>query len=326
MKISVIIPCYNSENCIHKCINSILNQTHTELELICVDDCSSDNTLGILEEYAMSDSRVKIYKSDKNSGSAKNPIDRGISKSTSEFICVVGHDDYLDAMSIANIINRQKETDADIVCQRMVLVDQSGNVYRDSIPSNDFDFGQVITGKNAALPTTPKWIIGCNGALIRKSLYEKLSTYGVTHTHMNIDEYDTRELLVMSDKVAFVDANYYYVLTPDSITRKATYKIFEVLITNKMLVNLFRKTYGDNSKEAKAIEFLYLYSISNYWSEFKKLSPRMDDENRIKSYNIIKEHFKELKIKDVVKSSVSLKRKLTYLLPFWLFKFLENFK
>ena len=65
--ISVIIPVYNVENYLRQCLDSILNQTYTDFEVICVNDGSTDNSLNILNEYAQKDSRIKVI-SQKNKG------------------------------------------------------------------------------------------------------------------------------------------------------------------------------------------------------------------------------------------------------------------
>mgnify|MGYP002521741288 CR=1 FL=1 len=59
-KVSVIIPVYNTEKYIRKCLDSVCNQTLSDIEIICVNDCSPDNSLEILKEYAQKDNRIKI--------------------------------------------------------------------------------------------------------------------------------------------------------------------------------------------------------------------------------------------------------------------------
>ncbi len=65
--ISVIVPVYNAEKYLHRCLNSVINQTYKNLEIICINDGSSDNSLAILKEYASSDARIKII-AQKNGG------------------------------------------------------------------------------------------------------------------------------------------------------------------------------------------------------------------------------------------------------------------
>ena len=68
IKVSIIIPVYNVEKYIPECLDSVINQSLKEIEIICVDDCSTDNSYNILLEYAKKDNRIKIIKHDKNKG------------------------------------------------------------------------------------------------------------------------------------------------------------------------------------------------------------------------------------------------------------------
>ena len=94
MKISVIVPVYNSSDYIGRCIDSVLNQTYNNFELILVDDGSIDNSLSILKEYETKDKRIKVF-TQKNSGPgvARN---LGIAKATGDYIVFVDSDDYID--------------------------------------------------------------------------------------------------------------------------------------------------------------------------------------------------------------------------------------
>ncbi|MDA9120131.1 glycosyltransferase family 2 protein [Opitutales bacterium] len=91
---SVIVICYNSENTIEKCINSIFSQTYKQFDIICVNDGSTDNTLSLLNKFAKSDNCVRIFSQKNNGrGSARN---LGIKNSTSQFILFVDSDDFVD--------------------------------------------------------------------------------------------------------------------------------------------------------------------------------------------------------------------------------------
>ena len=65
VKVSVIIPVYNVEDYLKECLDSVLSQTLKDIEVICVDDCSTDDSLKILQEYANNDDRIKIIKNEK---------------------------------------------------------------------------------------------------------------------------------------------------------------------------------------------------------------------------------------------------------------------
>ena len=69
-KISAIIPVYNSEKYLRQCLDSVLEQTFSDIELICVNDCSSDSSLEILREYSKKDERIKVISFNQNQGAS----------------------------------------------------------------------------------------------------------------------------------------------------------------------------------------------------------------------------------------------------------------
>lgn len=115
VKVSVIIPIYNSEKYLEQCLESIINQTLMGIEIICVDDCSTDSSLDIIKNFSKKDSRVKILSTNTNSGSgtARN---KGMNHAKGEYISFVDSDDYLiDRKSYQKIYAYATENDADIV-------------------------------------------------------------------------------------------------------------------------------------------------------------------------------------------------------------------
>lgn len=112
-KISIIIPCYNVAKYLPKCLDSIINQTYKNLEIICVNDGSPDNCLEILENYKMKDNRIVII-SQKNQGlsSARNA---GIKCAKGDFIMFVDSDDWIEIDCCEKAINEALENNADLV-------------------------------------------------------------------------------------------------------------------------------------------------------------------------------------------------------------------
>ena len=94
-KISLIVPVFNVEKYVSKCLDSLVAQTLKDIEIICVDDCSTDNSLQIIEKYASKDSRIKIVKHEVNKGlgQARNT---GLGYSCGEYIWFIDSDDYVD--------------------------------------------------------------------------------------------------------------------------------------------------------------------------------------------------------------------------------------
>lgn len=113
MLISAIVPVYNLEHLVSRCLDSLVRQTHAELEIICIDDGSTDGSAAILEQAARQDKRIQVI-AKRNEGL---PMARktGIDRASGEFIIHVDGDDYLEPDAIEGLAGRQHETDADIV-------------------------------------------------------------------------------------------------------------------------------------------------------------------------------------------------------------------
>jgi len=100
-KVSVIIPVYKVEQYLEECLKSVINQTFTDIEIICVNDCSPDNCGEILKEYSEKDKRIKVINNEKNSGLSYSR-NRGIDISSGQYICFLDSDDTIEY----NIINK----------------------------------------------------------------------------------------------------------------------------------------------------------------------------------------------------------------------------
>lgn len=96
MKISVIIPVFNVECFLERCIDSILAQTLNDIEIICIDDCSTDNSFEIISKYAGQDSRLRVYQNKKNIGQGLTR-NRGIDLANGEYIAFVDSDDWIES-------------------------------------------------------------------------------------------------------------------------------------------------------------------------------------------------------------------------------------
>ena len=111
--ISVIIPVYNVEKYINECLNSVINQEYKNIEIICVNDGSTDKSMEKLEEFGKKDSRIRIIsRENKGSSYARN---LGLKESEGEYIYFLDSDDYISKDYLKNMYEKMAETDADIV-------------------------------------------------------------------------------------------------------------------------------------------------------------------------------------------------------------------
>ena len=118
-KVSIIIPVFNTEKYLKKCLDSVLNQTLSSIEVICINDCSEDNSLEILKEYSNKDKRLKLidFKVNQGVSIARN---KGVSESSGDYIGFIDSDDFVELDFYEKLYKKASETNAD--CAK-------GNIY-----------------------------------------------------------------------------------------------------------------------------------------------------------------------------------------------------
>ena len=113
-KVSIIIPVYNVEKYITKTIESVINQTYSDIEVILIDDGSEDSSGSICDEYAKNDDRIKVFHQE-NLG-VSQARNKGIDISTGDYILFIDSDDYVSNDYIEALINGAIKTNADVCC------------------------------------------------------------------------------------------------------------------------------------------------------------------------------------------------------------------
>lgn len=124
--ISVIVPIYNVEKYLKRCINSILNQTLKDIEIICIDDCSTDNSLSILKSFK--DNRIKIITLDKNIGVA-DIRNIGLDNVEGEYISFVDSDDYIDDDFLEKLYLKAQSDSLDIAASTLAEIDYNNIIH-----------------------------------------------------------------------------------------------------------------------------------------------------------------------------------------------------
>lgn len=125
MKVSICIPVYNVENLIGRCLDSVINQSYNNLEIIIVNDCTPDNSMQIVNQYAQKDHRIKIINHDKNHGLMMTRK-TGYMAATGDYITFCDSDDYLPKDSIEILYNEAIKTDADVVSGDYMYITVNG--------------------------------------------------------------------------------------------------------------------------------------------------------------------------------------------------------
>jgi len=129
-KVSVIIPVYNAQDYLKQCMDSIIGQTIRDIEIICIDDQSTDNSLEILQQYAIRDSRIKVIKQEKSgAGAARN---KGLKFASGEYLSFLDADDFFEPNMLEKAYSAGVQNMSDIVVFRSDIYD---NVKKKFIPN-----------------------------------------------------------------------------------------------------------------------------------------------------------------------------------------------
>lgn len=141
--VSIIVPVYNVEKFLSECLESLVNQTMPSIEIVCINDGSTDDSLKILKEYAKVDERIVIINK-KNSGYGDS-MNRGLEKATGEYVGIVEPDDFVELNTFEKMYGVAKEKNADVV--KANFFEYSTEKKDDTYKSNLFlkkDVGEVI--------------------------------------------------------------------------------------------------------------------------------------------------------------------------------------
>lgn len=217
-KVSVIIPVYNAEKYLKKCIDSVLSQTLKEIEIILVDDGSTDNSINILDEYDKNFKNIKVIHQ-QNSGPAK-ARNVGIENATGKYIGFVDSDDYLSNDMYETLYNIATQNNIDIVTGDYFTVN-AGNQTTSShfkMPSNQIiykdEIHNLITHANESRIL---WFAG-------KGIYKNkiIKDNKITYPPLKLGEETlfVLDCMLSAESMYYINKPfYYYEQTPNSLTR-----------------------------------------------------------------------------------------------------------
>lgn len=124
--VSIITPCYNSESYISQTIDSVLKQTYENWELLITDDCSTDNSVEIIHSYMQKDSRIKLFKTEKNTGHPSVPRNISLSYAKGELIAFLDSDDLWDEDKLVEQIAFINKGNYDLICSYCRVIKEDG--------------------------------------------------------------------------------------------------------------------------------------------------------------------------------------------------------
>lgn len=259
-KISIIVPCYNTEKYIERCLESLINQTYKNLEIIVVDDATPDNSIDIVKIYQENDSRIKIVKNEKNKGLYLARL-AGAEIATGDYIAFVDSDDYVELDFYRELVESLKNTNADFVFSNTVIEDKNNryvyNLFKTG--KKELNGKEIMDEYFAQEGLNYRWHTVWN-KLYKMSLWKKsVEEFKKFNKHLIMTEdfiYSTI-LFSKAQKCVYNDrANYFYCSNDDASTS-----------LNKLNEKKFIKNVGDVISSFNFVEN-YLKSQNTY-SEHK---------------------------------------------------------
>lgn len=263
--ISIIIPCHNSERTIEACINSLLCQSYSYWEAICIDDGSTDGTYLLLETYKKKDTRIKIF-SNSNQGAARARAN-GISHISGEFVTFIDSDDTIEKDFLTVLLQYfNADVDIDIVVTGFNTFDETDKKclrsYREALLDRNCYIKGALTGKYG-------WEL-C-GKLFRSDLFkEKLFT--PKNLHIGEDALHFFQILTVTKKVYIVNKSLYnYRDTPNSASRAKSDELADQTLLAAFYIEQFLKDKLDYLSFKNELDAMCLLFYSNATRRKKKL-------------------------------------------------------
>jgi glycosyltransferase involved in cell wall biosynthesis len=289
--VSIVVPVYNVEDYLRQCLDSIINQTLKKLEIICVNDGSTDNSLRILEEYAKKDQRIKIInKKNAGLGSARNI---GMANATGEYTGFVDSDDWVDLSMFEKLYKRAKSPKSDMVMCPIYIYDdiKHGSEYDLSYFNLDcfnddfndsFDYSKTkkfffkicVTAVNKIYRT--KFLKDIDVKFPEGLIFEDNPFFYKTFLN-------AKKVSLIRDFLYFYRAN-----RSDSIISKADQKYFDVV----KIQNISREIFISNPKYNDLKINLLNYQIGSIFNRYNQVS----EEYKKEFFELIKKDFHDINL------------------------------
>ena len=237
--VSIIVPVYNMMEYLQKCVDSLIGQSYKNIEIILVNDGSTDNSGALCDELAKKDSRIRvIHKSNGGLSSARNA---GLDIAQGDYISFVDSDDYLNTATIEKTAQCMQTYDCDIVCVKSNIIDSKGNITHTF--SNNTNQVEILKSK--------QYIQGICEKRLSESVCDKLFTREMLENRrfedgrLNEDFFFLSKLLLHGKNIALIDfAGYNYFKHEGTITsdRKNFASLKDAIQNSCELIEISKKS------------------------------------------------------------------------------------
>ncbi|MCY4045913.1 MAG: glycosyltransferase family 2 protein [Cellvibrionales bacterium] len=287
MKLSIIVTTYNIENYLEQCLDSICQQTLSDIEVIVVDDASKDNTTKIIKSYKNKDSRIKTVFFDKNTiGGVASAANAGIEIASGEYIGFADGDDWYEKDMFGKLYDHAKQLDADVCFCNYLEFDEADQKLKN--PSDARRWLNISGYQDTATGTKQfkKLLLRFNPVPWRK-IYRK-SWLNKNHIRFPVGDYFFEdnpfhwETTVRSRKIAFVDyvGCYHRMNRPGQTMSSNNDSVLKFYSHHKNIFEILERT---KSLEDYQFQFASWLIGNSIW-----IGQKLNQESRHKQYNILK--------------------------------------
>lgn len=317
-KISVIMPVYNGEKYLKECLNSLVNQTFKDIEIICVNDCSKDSSLEILNFYAQKDNRVKIINQETNQGQS---IGRniGIQASQGEYIMFIDQDDWYELNTCEEAYNQIKANDNDLLIFNIR--------YHDAKNGNNWIDGDRLQPFSTVIdePVIKPYELGTNiffSSYIWCQIYKKefLKKYNV-HFYKSRQADDVPffiKAIANAQSISIINKPFYNYRIYPAQTTSSRSDLWEDTFKSRELGYSFVKESEYADKLINAYLVYYINSAMYWEGYFYNLDNTISKDYYITMQKIFKKLYKEHDISKIKRYINYRKFKNIIFRPYWL--------
>lgn len=268
MLFSIITPVYQVEKYIHKCINSVLEQTYTDFEFILVDDGSKDKCPTIIDEYCSKDKRIKaIHKSNGGVVSARKA---GVAIASGEYVVILDSDDWIEHDFLEKMERKIKETEADIVCCGYYCSYGNGNRKEIKLQYNvEWNIDEIQSFCKERLFDFPQTLWA---KAMRKSIYSSYQMKVKDIITMGDDGVVIYSMLPKCTCISFIcDPLYNYRIVESSMThnKRKVYSVEAVVDRVKLLSDNLSSVTGVNAQIATYATHAYFNCCLSFFRNYR---------------------------------------------------------
>lgn len=268
VKVSVIVPVYNVEKYIRKCLDSLVNQTLEDIEIIVVNDGSKDSSIDILKEYAQNHDNIKVY--EKENGGLSDARNYGLQFATGKYIAFLDSDDYVDVNLYKRMYEKAKAEDSDMV---------ECNFYWVYENKTKKDIGQKYKGKKQMFEKAR--VVAWNKLYKKETLDKAKIQFPKGLRYEDVEFF--YKLIPHIERVGFIkEPLIYYVQRKQSIVNTQNEKTRDIFIVLDNVIQYYKE---NNLYEEYKEVIEYTYARFLLCSSFKRMCKIKDKDTRKKLLN-----------------------------------------